>query len=259
MTRAQQTGPFFFREDDSPAFYQIFVCKGWVKTGSGRYGVGDFFCDWHAPSEIAGFDVEEGSVLLVKRQSFVVQHDYEPLARSNGGYRYFNLPFLAPSHDPSGLPFDVNSEFLLGNALRKVSRDMTAVTMLEFFHQNTVAPSHYHEYPVWHEFIYLQGGQLTPDGFYAAGDHIASIPDCKEGPYLACFEEERNFPAPWPQYVPMEELMRPVQSPWPKIFSGRQDGIYGVLFVHFGPFAIIRPWALANWTILDPHELGPEG
>ena len=236
-------------------FYQVFVCRGVV---DGR-GAGDFFCGWFDDGEFARLDAEEGSVLLVKRQLFSVLGNSSALAIGRGDHDFFKLPFLFDRRDEAGLPFEVYSEFLLGSPFKRTAWDMTAVSQLEFFHEDTVAPSHYHAAPVWHEFVYVQGGQMTPDAYYGTGDHIASLPGCKEGPYLACYEEKRWLPREWPRYGEPAALFRELETPWPKLFGGARDGIYGVLFVHYGPFATYRPWAPANWTTLSAAELGPLG
>ncbi|MEW6057462.1 MAG: hypothetical protein AB1540_12690 [Bdellovibrionota bacterium] len=247
-------------------FFQVFVCKGSLlitssqgKTVQREYGTGDFFCEWFLDSEWNSFSAEEGTTLLVKRQQFLPSDHFSALQLTKNEYDFFSLPFLIPSRDESGLLFNVNSSFLAGGVLSKINRNMTSVTMLEHFEDGTVAPSHYHANPVWHEFVYLQGGHLTPDGFFGPGDHIASIPGCKEGPYLSCMSNQRSYPKEWPIYIEPSLLRRPVEEPWPKIFQNERDGIYGVLFVHYGPFAKITPLSLANWTILDPYELGPKG
>lgn len=247
-------------------FYQIFVCRGEVKLGSvftqgepKTYVPGDFFSRWFTENEISRLESAPGTLLLVKYQSALAQSDYGISEKLHTARDNFDLPFISPHREESGRPFHVRSRFLLGDALRKTDRDMTVVTMLESFKDDTVAPSHYHPDPVWHEFVYLQGGHLTPDGYYAPGGHLVSLPEYKEGPYLATFDPYRAYPKEWPLYASASAFAVPTAAPWPKIFTGSQDGIYGVLFVHYGPFAKITPSRLANWTTLRAHELGPKG
>lgn len=246
-------------------FYQIFVCRGEVKLGSlftggepKTYVPGDFFSRWFTEDEISRLESASGTVLLVKYQSVLAQSDYGNIEKLHTARDNFTLPFIAPHREESGRPFHVRSRFLLGDALRRTDRDMTVVTMLESFKDDTVAPSHFHPDPVWHEFVYLQGGHITPDGYYAPGGHLVSLPECKEGPYLATFDPYRAYPKEWPIYASAAAFAVPT-TPWPKIFTGAQDGIYGVLFVHYGPFAKITPTRLANWTTLGAYELGPKG
>lgn len=247
-------------------FYQVFVCRGEVTlkpqftgTTTKKYSAGDFFSQWFTENEMARLEASHDAILLVKYQDAPVQPDYLPTEKHSTDYAPFTLPFLVPHRDASGLPFNVRSDFLLGNSLRFIDRDMTAVTMLESFKDNTVAPSHCHPDPVWHEFVYIQGGHITPDGYFGPGGHLVSLPECKEGPYLSTFDPHRAYPPEWPIYASAAEFAADPIPPWPKVFTGKRNDIYGVLFVHYGPFAHITPTRLANWTILKPHQLGPRG
>jgi len=266
----------FYRYDRKPihnsatdniqiGFYQVFVCRGEINVPVDHdkkiLRAGDFFCNYFLDQEFSKLPCHDDTLLIVKRQQHIAHETYAPLIKMRTEHSYHNYPFLIPHADVSGLDLDVRSSYLLGSAFQAVATDRTIVTMLEYFHENTVAPSHYHPAPVWHEFIYLQGGHMTPDGFYAPGDHIVSFPNCKEGPWLSTSTNQRDYPKEWPLYVERSWLSRPFQEPWPRIFSGAKNDIYGVLFVHYGPFVKINPFifSLANWTVLDAHELGPEG
>jgi hypothetical protein len=129
--------------------------------------------------------------------------------------------------------------------------DPTNLAAIVRFPEGTVVSSHFHDEPIFHEFIYLQGGHLTPDGFYAPGDHVTSIPGCKEGPWLATYEPTLDLiPRGWPRFAPDEALAPRVEPPFPKPFANDHgEEVHGLLFVHGGPFV----------NVLDTDELGPKG
>lgn len=218
--------------DDAPlreesGLYQVFVCQGAVealapgKNSTRRtFQAGDFFGDVYKDEDFCRLKADAGTVLLVKRQALLSQLDLRPSLQLRDDHSYIHLPFPIHDKDACGLPFEVNSETLHGGLFKKVKSDLTTLTALEYFHENTVAPSHYHADPIWHEFVYIQGGHLTPDGFYGPGDHIVSFSGIKEGPYLACFGPERPYPKEWPRFVERSLIERSVPSPWPRIFAG---------------------------------------
>ena len=144
-----------------------------------------------------------------------------------------------------------------GNFFATIASKDTVYTSLALSENGTIFPSHYHPAPIFHEFVYLRGGQMTPAGYYSAGDHVLSHGGCKEGPYLAVPPEGCVLQAEWPRSVSEAELFRPV-SGYPAGAAFPADACSVLVFVHTGPFVLTVP-PKPNQKLLRAAELGPEG
>ncbi len=236
---------------DERALWRIFVCKGGLalpsSRGSLQANAGDFIIGTCPESTWLDGNFEPNTTLIVKR------------TRAPGGRRALQVnralgrKFL-PYFYGHGKTDRFRSALLSGNPF---GRDGDA-TVLVSFPNGTIASSHYHDSPIFHEFIYVAGGHLTPDGVYATGDHVTSIPGCKEGPWLATHDfEGAKLPEGWPEYA-RSRSREPIVAPWPNPFGDSSASrVFGLLFVHWGPF--LSPMLGVNWTKLSPGELGPRG
>lgn len=210
---------------------QIFVCQGTLEMprhdGSvQKVSAGDFICGMHSEGELAHIKCINQPLMIVKYQA----DNLETIDNKFGSQE--DLSYI-PYFYGHGKVNDFQSAFLHGSPFK----NPTNLAALVRFPKGTIVSSHYHDEPIFHEFIYLQGGHLTPDGYYAPGDHVTSIPECKEGPWLATYEpSEERIPLDWPIFAPNGELDRKFQIPWERPFSKDNADVYGLLFVHGGPF-----------------------
>lgn len=239
---ASATGPL----EEQTGFWQIFVCRGAITlpdlAGQPRtIPQGAFVAGQFTTPVIDGMAATPDTLCLAKYTAAA------PLGASpfevTEKYSYFENPYAEGLLDPYGVAP------LSGNPFKKGA----TFTGLVRFPVGAVVSSHYHAPPLFHEFIYLVGGHLTPDGFYGPGDHVTSIPGGKEGPWLAAAQADAPYPADWPRWFPPT-------APSPPPFSSplESDGyIFGLLFVHHGPF--IHRDGRIRWHQLHASELGPAG
>jgi len=240
------------RASDRPACCQLFVCRGAIELdsprGSRTLAAGDFACGMHSEAALEGARSSDDLLMVVKYQADnLATIDYKVGRKARLRY----LPYFY-GH---GKVDDFRSALLHGNPLGSP----TNLAAIVRFPEGTIVSSHYHDEPIFHEFVYLQGGHMTPDGFYAPGDHVTSIPGCKEGPWLAALEPSRGrIPSSWPTYASSREMVRHTEPPWSPPFDGKAEAdVHGLLFVHGGPF--VKLTAGINWHVLEDDELGPRG
>lgn len=238
---------------EQKACCQIFVCQGAIEVSRAngfiqKVSAGDFICGMYSEKDLANMECFGQTFLIVKYQA-------DNLETIDNKFRPQTDLTYIPYFYGHGKVNDFESALLHGSPFK----NPTNLAAIVRFPKGTIVSSHYHGRPVFHEFIYLQGGHLTPDGFYGPGDHVTSIPQCKEGPWLATYEPSREkLPLDWPQFTSEEKYVSDVVMPWERPFlKYKPDDIYGLLFVHGGPFVNIL--AGINWHVIGAGELGPEG
>jgi hypothetical protein len=233
--------------EEHTGYWQIFVCRGAITlpTPAGRSTAvpqGAFVSGLFPTSVIDGMAQSPDTLCLVKYCAVAPEgaSPFEVTAQ----YSYFENPYAGGLLDPYG------AAPLGGNAFKRDA----PFTALVRFPVGAVVSSHYHAPPTFHEFIYLVGGHLTPDGFYGPGDHVTSIPGGKEGPWLAATQADAPYPADWPRWTPPPAVVPP---PFPSPLGAADGHIYGLLFVHHGAF--IHRDGRIRWHQLGASELGPTG
>lgn len=238
---------------DRPACCQIFVCRGAIELpesdGSTRtVSAGDFKCGMYSEADLVHAPADQDLLMVVKYQA-------DNLATIDSRFHPKDRLAYLPYFYGHGEVNDFSAALLHGNPFGYPT-NLAAVVR---FPERTIVSSHFHDEPIFHEFIYLQGGHMTPDGFYAPGDHVTSIPLCKEGPWLATFEPSvSKIPSSWRTFAPHEDLIRHAEAPFAEPFMGDAAGqIHGLLFVHGGPFA--RLTLGVNWHVIGDDEFGPRG
>jgi hypothetical protein len=235
-----------------PAFWELFVCKGELLmrlSGHRTFSVeaGDYFCGVFTEDELIDTQCSDDALLIVKRRP-APSRGLEPQLRPSDRQRFLPYPYRHRDLD------DFRAVLLWGSPFSR-----TGMTALVRFPVGTEVSSHYHDGQIFHELIYLRGGHLTPDGLYTIGDHVTSLPGCKVGPWLATQQRSMTvLPTGWPRYQRFEPAGRPSLPPWQPPPAWRSnDDVYGLLFVHGGPF--LHRTGKVNWHRLWPHALGPRG
>lgn len=232
---------------DSQDFYQIFVLSGQIEFLVGDRKVigskGDYISGTFSERSIHNCKCEFETLLLIKCIRFLekpIELNVEALKKLR------HLPYLY-AH---GRINKFRSAKLFGSPFKK--GPFTAVGK---FPLGSIVSSHYHDPPLFHEFVYIQGGHLTPDGYYAPGDHVTSIPGCKEGPWLATYDPTTcKLPSDWVSFS--NRGISKVNAKWKNIFP-TASYVYGIIFVHRGPFAKLT--SSVRWHTLNKNELGPKG